>query len=340
MPAAKPKRWCTKSATPVNGSKFPRSTCRGGSKICRRVFENWPIGLELFAGKSHLLAPFPETWFVNGRGGAIDLPRYALIVNGKSQPLNRFPLSFPNREAASIKLGPGFEQTEINKKHLIIFRVIVPDSLYAYIDETGAWEKKPVEGLADTIDHTLTDWLYIDNDQGNRLKMFYGAIPSDDRFVEGCGLTPAWIAVDGEITSWRAVNCECYVDADPIEEFPEITAEISSDSTLSISWFLIKEADVYGVIIWNQQPTSVGFFDGIVFTAEFSADNLPSIVGTSLPPNHDYYIAVWANNWDTTEESGPCNLEYSYVMDLEHFDSGRPTKVQQSSWGKLKASFE
>ena len=266
----------------------------------------------------------------------------ALMVNGKTQPLNRFPLSFPNREAASIKLGPGFEQTEINKKHLIIFRVIVPDSLYAYIEETGAWKKKPVEGLAVTIDHQLSDWLYIDDDQGNRLKMFFGAFPSDDHFVEGCGLTPAWISVDGDIIPYRYVNCECYVAADPIEEFPEITTEISSDSTLTVSWFPIQGADEYGVIIWNQQPTSVGFFDGIVFTAEFSADNLPTVVDTSLPSNHEYYIAVWANNGDIAEGSGLCNIniEYSYVMNLEHHDNGRSTKVQQSSWGQLKTSFK
>ena len=254
----------------------------------------------------------------------------------KASPWTSSHCLFQTGEAASIKLGPGFEQTEINNKHLIIFRVIVPDSLYAYIAETGAWEKKPVDGLAATIDHLLTDWLYIVDDQGNRSKMFYGAFPSDDRFVEGCGLTPAWLAVDGEITPLRYVACECYVDADPIEEFPEITAEISSDSTLTISWFPIQEADEYGIIIWNQQPTSVGFFDGIVFTAEFGANNLPRVVGTSLPSNYEYYIAVWAKNIDATEGSCPYSIQPFYVMDLVHFENERPTKVQESSWGQLK----
>ena len=264
----------------------------------------------------------------------------ALMVYGLSQTQDEFPLSIP-REAASIQLGPGFEQTELNKKHLILFQTVTTDSLYSYssIDDSDGRKKKSVERVEITSGYHLTDY-FIEEDQGYRFKVFYGAFPSDNRFVVVCGLlAPAWIAGDGEVLEAVAVNCECYGSADPIERFPDIEAKSSSENTLSISWPPIVGADAYGVIIWSQQPTYDGFFEGIVFTAEFNAGDLPSIIDTSLPTNHEYFIAVWARNIDATEESCPYNQPF-YVMDLEHFEVKRPTAVQHSSWGQVKADIK
>ena len=245
-------------------------------------------------------------------------------------------------EAASIQLGPGFGETELNKKHLILFQVISHDSLYNYFSTNNAdsLKKKPVERVAATPDHLLGDWRYFEDPQGNRLKLFFGAFPSDNRFRLVCGLIPSWIASDGEVLDGRYITCMgCFLDADPMEMFPDITAKESSDNTLSISWSPILEADGYGVIIWPQQPTPDGFFKEIIYTVEFSADIVPIFIDTSLPTNQEYYIAVWAVNWDTSEDSWRCSVQPSYVMDLEYFGIERPTKVQQSSWGQLKNNF-
>lgn len=262
-----------------------------------------------------------------------------LMVYGLSQTQDEFPLSIP-REAASIQLGPGFEQTELNQKHLILFKVIAPDSSYAHFssDDSDRLKTKSVERVGIRLDYHLTDWYFIEDDQGNRFKMFYGAFPSDDRFIVTCNLDLAWIAGDGEDLGGLIPVCECYGSADPLERFPDIEAKSSPENTLSISWPPIVGADAYGVIIWSQQPTYDGFFEGIVFTAEFNADNLPNIIDTSLPTNHEYFIAVWARNIDPTDEY--CPIQPFYVMDLEHFEVKRPTAVQQSSWGQLKADIK
>ena len=153
-----------------------------------------------------------------------------LMVYGLSQPRDEFRLSIP-REAASIQLGPGFEQTELNKKYLILFKMITSDSLYSYssIDDSDGRKKKSVERVEITPGYHLTDY-FIEEDQGNRFKVFYGAFPSDNRFVVVCGLlAPAWIAGDGEVLEAdMAVNCECYGSADPIEKFPDIEAKVIS----------------------------------------------------------------------------------------------------------------
>lgn len=273
----------------------------------------------------------------------------ALMVYGLSQTQDEFPLSIP-REAASIQLGPGFDQTELNKKHLILFKVIAPDSSYAYFisDDSDSLKMKSIERVdiphIDIHDillyYHLTDWRFIEDDQGNRLKMFYGAFPSDNRFIVACSIEIGWIAGDGEYLTGLIPICECYGSADSIERFPDIEAKSSPENTLSISWPPIVGADAYGVIIWSQQPTYDGFFEGIVFTAEFNADDLPSIIDTSLPTNHEYFIAVWAKNIDATEESCPYSIQPFYVMDLEHFEVKRPTAVQHSSWGQVKADIK
>lgn len=264
----------------------------------------------------------------------------ALMVYGLSQTQVEFPLSIPESGAASIQLGPGFEQTALNKKYLILFVVGTHDSLYSHssiIDDSDSRKKKSVERV-DVSDYLLTDYFIVE-DQGNRFKVFYGAFPSDNRFFVGCGLTPAWIAGDGEVLTDVYVNCECYGIADPIERFPDIATKVSPENTLSISWSPIVGADAYGVIIWSQQPTYDGFFEGIVFTAEFNADDLPNIIDTSLPTNHEYFIAVWARNIDATEEFCPYNQPF-YVMDLKRFEVKRPTAVQHSSWGQVKADIK
>ena len=277
----------------------------------------------------------------------------ALMVYGINQTQDEFPLSIPTWDGeASIQLGPGFEQTELNKKYLILFKWGTRDSLYSYssIDDSGGRKKKSVErvgipynDISDTLlYYDLTDWRFIEDDQGNRFKIFYGAFPSDNRFFVGCGLTPVWSAGDGEDLDAVYVMCECYGSADPIEKFPDIEAKSSPENTLSISWPPIVGADDYGVIIWSQQPTYDGFFEGIVFTAEFSADNLPNIIDTSLSTNHEYFIAVWARNMDVTavEESLLCKIQPFYVMDLEHFEVEPPTAVQHRSWGQIKADIK
>ncbi len=268
----------------------------------------------------------------------------ALMVYGLSHPRDEVPPSITKGGVASMQLGPGFEQTALNKKHLILFDAVTIDSLYSYssIDDSDGQKKKSVERVKITPDYHLTDYLIHEDDQGNRYKLFYGAFPSDNRFFVGCGLTPAWIAGDGEVLESIAVNCECYGIADPIERFPDIEAKSSPENTLSISWSPIVGADAYGVIIWSQQPTYDGFFEGRVFTAEFNADNLPNIIDTSLPTNHEYFIAVWARNIDATaiEESRLCNIEPFYVMDLERFKVKRPTALQHRSWGQVKADIK
>ncbi len=268
----------------------------------------------------------------------------ALMVYGLSQTQDEFPLSIPTWYGeASIQLGLGFEQTELNKKYLILFQIVTHDSLYSYssIGDSGGRKKKSVERVDVHPDYPLTDYFIVE-DRDNRFKVFYGALPSDNRFFVGCGLTPAWVAGDGEGLEAIAVMCECYGIADPIERFPDIEAKSSPENTLSISWPPIVGVDDYGVIIWSQQPTYDGFFEGIVFTAEFSADNLPNIIDTSLPTSHEYFIAVWARNMDATaiEESHLCNIQPFYVMDLEHFEVERPTTVQHSSWGQVKADIK
>ena len=186
--------------------------------------------------------------------------RGALMVYGLSQTQDEFPLSIP-REAASIQLGPGFDQTELNKKHLILFKVIAPDSSYAYFssDDSDSLKMKSIERVdIHSLDnhpvYHLTDWYFIEDDQGNRSKIFYGAFPSNKRFVVACGLYPEWIADDGEYLDGLIPICDCYGIADPIERFPDIEAKSSPENALSISWPPIVGADAYGVIIWSQQP--------------------------------------------------------------------------------------
>ena len=264
----------------------------------------------------------------------------ALMVYGLSQTQDEFP-SITTRGVASIHLGRGFEQTELNKKHLILFTWVTLDSLYLYSssDDPDGRKKKSVERVHVSPEYLLTDY-FIEEAQGNRLKVFHGSFTSDNSFVVGCGLTPKEIAGDGGDLVTLYVNCECHGIADPIERFPDIATKVSPENTLSISWPTIVGADDYGVIIWSQQPTSDGFFEGIIFTAEFNADNLPSIIDTSLPANHEYFIAVWARNIDATEESHFCNIQPFYVMDLERFEVKRPTAVQHSSWGQVKADIK
>lgn len=260
-----------------------------------------------------------------------------LLVYGLSQAQDELPLSITTWGVASIQLGPGFAQTELNKKHLILFEWATLDSLSSY--SSRGRKKKSVERVEVGLEYPLTDY-FIGEYQGNRFKIFYGSFTSDNSFVVGCGLTPAEIAGDGEVLGGLAVMCECHGIADPLERFPAIATKVSPENTLSISWPTIVGADDYGVIIWSQQPTSDGFFEGIVFSAEFNADNLPSIIDTSLPTNHEYFIAVWAKNIDATEESHLCNIQPFYVMDLERFEVKRPTAVQHRSWGQVKADIK
>ena len=281
-------------------------------------------------------------------GGSHSQDDFPLPILSHQDDFSKLPI--PWSEVASIQLGPGFEKAELKEKHLILFKVISLDSLDAYstINESSGLIKKSVERVTvagwmqpqPNIDYHLTDWRFTEDARGNRLKCFFGAFPSEKRFVVGCGIEPLLIADDGEILeSWYPI-CECSEFASSIEEFPGITTKGSPESTLTISLSPVPEADEYGVIIWSQQPTYESFFERILFSADFSSHNLPATLDTSLPSNHDYFIAVWAKNKDTTEESRTCWIQPFYVMDLVHFEKERPTKVQESSWGQVKANFK
>ena len=264
--------------------------------------------------------------------GGISFFLGSLVLLGLDETSDKVPQFITKWGVASIKMGPGFDGTDLNGQYLHLFIIHSPDSLNSH--ESG--EMKSVEHIWVPPDRILTDWILEENEKG-RYKTFFGVFPSDQFFVSGCGVETWFDAGDGELLDGYFYVCDCYDIAAQVQEFPEIEATASSQNTLSITWSPIAGVDDCGAIIWSQQPTIAGFFEGIEFSAAFRAENLPTVVDTDLSGNREYHLAVWARNIDPPEDSCGLNVQPFYVMDLKHFGGG-PTPVEDFSWGRVKSS--